>query len=77
MQELILEYYKFRRGLFMKEYILTAFEPTGEKIMDEIFEAEHDELAKIKGEQLLKERELLQKTYRCTSSAGKLILFHS
>lgn len=57
-------------------YKLTAFDPNGHKLIDETFEANNDSEAKIQGEQLLKEKNLLEKTHRCTSSSGKLILFH-
>ncbi|WP_066316750.1 YhzD family protein [Bacillus sp. FJAT-29814] len=60
----------------MKTYKLTAFEANGEKILDEAFQAENDEAAKKQGEQLLAEKNLLDKTHRCTSPAGKLLLFH-
>ncbi|MCM3767355.1 YhzD family protein [Neobacillus niacini] len=61
----------------MKTYKLTAFEANGEKILDEAFQAENDEAAKKQGEHLLAEKNLLEKTHRCTSPAGKLLLFHS
>ncbi|WP_462408899.1 YhzD family protein [Neobacillus sp. Marseille-QA0830] len=61
----------------MKMYKLTAFEANGEKILDETFQAENDEAAKKLGEELLAEKNLLDKTHRCTSPAGKLLLFHS
>ncbi|MBO0961324.1 hypothetical protein J1P26_16590 [Neobacillus sp. MM2021_6] len=61
----------------MKNYKLTAFEATGEKILDETFQAENDDAAKKLGEQLLVEKNLLAKTHRCTSPNGKLLLFHS
>lgn len=57
-------------------YKLTAFDPNGHKLIDETFQANNDNEAKIQGEQLLKEKDLLDKTHRCTSPAGKLILFH-
>ncbi|MGE8205115.1 YhzD family protein [Heyndrickxia sp. NPDC080065] len=57
-------------------YKLTAFEPNGEKILDEAFEANSDNEAKAKGEALLKENNASEKTHRCTSPDGKLILFH-
>ncbi|WP_026583971.1 YhzD family protein [Bacillus sp. J33] len=60
----------------MNTYKLTAFEPDGEKILDEAFQAANDEEAKGIGEKLLKEKGLDEKTHRCTSPAGKLILFH-
>ena len=61
----------------MKTYKLTAFEETGEKILDESFQAENDDTAKELGEKLISEKNLLKKTYRCTSPSGKLLLFHS
>ena len=61
----------------MKTYKITAFEANGEKLLDETFQAENDEAAKKHGEQLLSDKNLLDKTHRCTSPAGKLLLFHS
>jgi hypothetical protein len=61
----------------MKTYKLTAFEENGEKILDESFQAENDDSAKKLGEQLLSEKNLLERTHRCTSPSGKLLLFHS
>ncbi|MDR7076707.1 hypothetical protein J2Y03_001710 [Neobacillus niacini] len=61
----------------MKTYKLTAFEANGEKIVDEAFQAEHDDAAKETAEKLLSEKNLLDKTHRCTSPSGKLLLFHS
>jgi hypothetical protein len=61
----------------MKTYKLTAFEANGEKILDEAFQAENDTAAKEQGEKLLSEKNLLEKTHRCTSPSGKLLLFHS
>jgi hypothetical protein len=61
----------------MKAYKLTAFQANGEKILDESFQADHDDAAKELGARLLSEKNLLDKTHRCTSSNGKLLLFHS
>lgn len=61
----------------MKNYKLTAFEANGEKLLDETFQAANDDAAKKQGEQLLLEKNLLEKTHRCTSPNGKLLLFHS
>jgi len=61
----------------MKSYKLTAFEANGEKILDETFQADHDEAAKELGERLLSDKNLLEKTHRCASPSGKLLLFHS
>ncbi|MFS0644820.1 YhzD family protein [Siminovitchia sp. 179-K 8D1 HS] len=60
----------------MGAYQLTAFERTGEKLLDETFEAENENEAKRKGNAMLAEKGLLDKTHRCTTQAGKLILFH-
>ncbi|HZG74080.1 MAG TPA: YhzD family protein [Chondromyces sp.] len=60
----------------MKSYKLTVFEKSGEKLLDEAFEAQHDDEAKAKGEQLLAEKGFADHTHRCTSPAGKLLLFH-
>ncbi|WP_223592952.1 YhzD family protein [Neobacillus bataviensis] len=61
----------------MKTYKLTAFEANGEKLLDEAFQAENDDAAKKQGEKLLSEKNLLEKTHRCISPSGKLLLFHS
>ncbi|MDN3015170.1 YhzD family protein [Paenibacillus sp. BSR1-1] len=61
----------------MKTYKLTAFEANGEKLLDEAFQAENDDDAKKQGEKLLSEKNLLEKTHRCISPSGKLLLFHS
>ena len=60
----------------MKTYKLTVFEENGEKLLDEAFQAGNDEEAKGIGEKLLTEKGLFAKTHRCTSSDGKLVLFH-
>lgn len=60
----------------MKTYKLTVFEPNGEKLVDEAFEAKDDTEAKEIGEKLLSEKGAQDKTHRCTSPSGKLILFH-
>lgn len=60
----------------MKTYKLTIFEPNGEKVLDEAFDAKDDQEAKQIGEKMLSEKGALDKTHRCTSPAGKLILFH-
>ncbi|PLS17534.1 hypothetical protein CVD28_11070 [Bacillus sp. M6-12] len=59
-----------------RTYKLTAFEQDGEKLLDESFQAETDEQAKEMGENLLREKDLHEKTHRCTSPTGKLVLFH-
>jgi hypothetical protein len=61
----------------MKTYKLTVFEQSGEKLQEESFQASSDEQAKEIGEKMLGEQGFLDKTHRCTSSSGKLVLFHS
>lgn len=61
----------------MRTYKLTAFEQTGKMITEETFTAENDDLAKEKGREILKEKELEDQTHRLASPAGKLLLFHS
>ncbi|MET1029457.1 YhzD family protein [Domibacillus tundrae] len=60
----------------MKTYTLTIFEKNGEKLLDQSFEALSDEEAKSRGSQLLQEHGSEEKTHRCTSPEGKLLLFH-
>ncbi|MDX8361233.1 YhzD family protein [Cytobacillus sp. IB215316] len=57
-------------------YTLTVYDASGEKLLEKTFEASGDKEAKLKGEQLLVEANYQDKTHRCTSSQGKLILFH-
>jgi hypothetical protein len=60
----------------MLTYKITAFEANGEKLLDESFQATNDVEAKAKGEKILQEKNLRDKTHRCVSPTGKLILFH-
>ncbi|MEH7222689.1 YhzD family protein [Bacillus sp. JJ1566] len=57
-------------------YMLTVFDKTGEKLLEEKFEAATEKEAKETGEKILKEKNYLEATHRCTSSDGKLVLFH-
>ncbi|MGE7876417.1 YhzD family protein [Peribacillus muralis] len=59
-----------------KIYKLTVFEPSGEKLLDESFTAENDEQAKELGQTLLNEKNYQDRTHRCISPAGQLLLFH-
>jgi len=61
----------------VRTYKLTAYEPTGKLITEETFTAETDEAAKAQGQALLEEKDLVEKTHRLASPAGKLLLFHS
>lgn len=67
---------KIKGTVFMETYKLTAFEQTGEKLIDESFQASNDDEAKEIGARMLEEKNLSEKTHRCTSPRGKLILFH-
>lgn len=58
-------------------YKLTIFAKNGEKLFDYSFEADSDQEAKKRGAQLVQEQASEEKTYRCTSSDGKLLLFHT
>jgi hypothetical protein len=60
----------------MKVYVLTAFAKDGAKLLEESFEAMTEEEAKQRGEKILQQNGVTH-TYRCTSSSGKLILFHA
>ncbi|WP_050182587.1 YhzD family protein [Domibacillus robiginosus] len=60
----------------MKTYKLTIFEKSGEKLLDQLFKAASDKAAKEHGQQLIQAHAGEEKTYRCTSSDGRLLLFH-
>lgn len=66
----------FVGGNTMSNYRLTAFEKSGESIIDEQFEANNDTEAKEIGEQKLAIAGALDKTHRCINPTGKLLLFH-
>lgn len=59
----------------MAIYHLTVFEKNGEKLLDESFEAQSEKEAKEIGHRKLEEKNYTDKTHRCTSSSGKLVLF--
>lgn len=60
----------------MRTYKVTVFEPNGEKLLDESFEAKNDTEGKEKGHKILEEHNALNKTHRCCSPEGKLLLYH-
>lgn len=62
--------------MIVRTYKLTAYEKTGKMLADETFTAESDEAAKVKGQTMLEEQNLLDQTHRLASPAGKLLLFH-
>lgn len=61
----------------MKVYTLTAYEPSGEVLLDESIKAENDAIAKEKGQAILDKKQCHEKTHRLVSPTGKLLLFHS
>ncbi|MDY0395999.1 YhzD family protein [Virgibacillus halophilus] len=60
----------------MKTYVLTVFDKSGEKLLDENFVAENDEKAKEIGQSKLDEKGFTEHTHRCVSPDAKLVLFH-
>ena len=60
----------------MRSYALTVFEPTGEKLLDESFNAATDEDAKKIGAEHLAKEGYTEHTHRCVSPEAKLVLFH-
>ncbi|WP_067730740.1 YhzD family protein [Oceanobacillus damuensis] len=60
----------------MKTYALTAFDPSGEKLLDESFTAANDEEAKKVGKARLDEKGYTDHTHRCVNPEAKLVLFH-
>ncbi|HLQ70828.1 MAG TPA: YhzD family protein [Bacillota bacterium] len=60
----------------MNTYSLTVFSKSGEKLLDETFEAKNDNQAKDSGNERLAEKGYGEYTHRCVSSNGKLVLFH-
>ncbi len=63
------------RNVELAIYYLTVFEKNGEKLLDESFEAQSEKEAKEIGQKKLEEHHFTDKTHRCTSSSGKLVLF--
>ncbi|MEN2466703.1 YhzD family protein [Ornithinibacillus sp. FSL M8-0202] len=60
----------------MKTYVLTVFDKSGEKLLDESFQAANDQEAKKTGEERLAQKGYLEHTHRCVSPEAKLVLFH-
>jgi len=60
----------------LKTYYLTAFDKTGEKLLDESFEAENNHKAQEIGKERLEEEGYSEHTHRCVSPDAKLVLFH-
>lgn len=60
----------------MRTYNLTVFDKSGEKLLDESFEAANNDEAKKIGEARLAEEGYSEHSHRCVSPDAKLILFH-
>lgn len=60
----------------MKNYVLTVFSKSGEKLLDESFTAENDEEAKSKGKARLEEEGYSETTHRLVTEDARLLLFH-
>jgi len=60
----------------VKEYALTVFSKKGEKLLDEVIEAENDKQAEDLGKAKLQEHNYEEHTHRCVSPTAKLVLFH-
>ncbi|TFD97669.1 YhzD family protein [Jeotgalibacillus sp. R-1-5s-1] len=61
----------------MDIYKITVFDPKGETLFEDSFEAKEDDEAKQIGEKKLEEQGYIEHTHRVVSPRGKLILFHS
>lgn len=59
----------------MKNYVLTVFTKSGEKLLDESFTAENDDEAKLKGKKRLEEEGYLEETHRLVTEDARLLLF--
>ncbi len=60
----------------MRNYTLTVFNRSGEKLLDETYTAASDDEAKEIGTAKLEEGGYLEYTHRCVTPEAKLILFH-
>ncbi|MEC1261708.1 YhzD family protein [Bacillus swezeyi] len=60
----------------MESYYVTVFDPSGETLLNERFEALNEEEAKEKGKHLMKEKQFSEHTHRVVHSSGKMIVFH-
>lgn len=60
----------------MKHYNLTAFERTGEKVIDEAFTAQNNEEAKAWTDRKLNEEGFSDLPHRCVTDNAKLVSFH-
>ncbi len=61
----------------MKTYHITVYTKKGEKLLDDTFEAEDHQQAKVIGMAKLREKNYTGHTYRVVSPLGQLVLFNS
>lgn len=59
----------------MKNYVLTVFSKSGEKLLDESFTAQNDDEAKEIGKTRLREEGYLEQTHRLVTEDARLLLF--
>ena len=57
-------------------YVLTVFDKSGEKLLDEVIEATNDTEGRKKAEAILVEKNYTEHTHRFVSPDARLILFH-
>ncbi|WP_010529857.1 YhzD family protein [Lentibacillus jeotgali] len=60
----------------MRTYFLTVFDKSGERLLNETFEASNNDEAKDIGSKRLDEEGYGEYTHRCVSPEAKLVLFH-
>lgn len=57
-------------------YVLTVFEKSGEKLLDEVIDATNDQEAKAKAKSILDDKGYTAYTHRFVSPDARLVLFH-
>lgn len=60
----------------MRQYVLTVYDSTGEKLLDEELTADTNDEAKAIGEKRLAGEGYSEYTHRLVSPEAKLVLFH-
>lgn len=61
----------------MRKYFITAYDKTGNHLMNDVIEASDDQAGRESGMKKLEEEELLLHTSRVVNSKGKLLYFHA
>lgn len=57
-------------------YVLTVFDKSGEKLLDEMIDATNDTEGKAQAEKVLSEKGYTEHTHRFVSPDARLVLFH-